>query len=605
MWGIAVDSPSLYSCSSAFGYRGRSPATGIRMTITAVLTFLGGIGLFLLGMKLMTEGLTTAAGDTLRTILSAATRSRFRAVISGMAITALVQSSGAVIFTTVGFVNASLLSLAQAVGIIYGSNVGTTVTSWIVALLGFNLDLQALSMPMIGVGMTISVMVGDGRWGALGRALAGFGLFFLGIDVLRGAFDGLGDAINLAQWADRGIPGLLLFLLIGSVLTILMQSSSASLAVTLTAAAGGLIPLTAAAAMVIGANVGSTTTGLFAVFGATANAKRAATAHVIFNVVTGTVSFLMMPVLLWGVEQIVNLFPGESAVATSLAIFHTLVNLIGILIMWPLTGLLVKFLEQRFKSTEEDAARPRFLDRNVQQTPSLAFDALAQELHRMNGMANHLAREAISAEDRHNPNLEAAHRILENLSYAISEFASGIPRHGLNSEQLSALPDAQRVAQYLVNLAEHAQEMVVAHPLVDLAQDELNQSRNQLRAHAVALLDLARVDQADWKLETLNEARAGFESEYQAMKAALLHAGTAGELDPRRMIHSLERMSDLHRVIDQASKAAVYLDRYIRQTRVVLTPPPEVLAAVPDTNVAPPVSPPQESPAEEESHEPR
>lgn len=557
------------------------------MTISAVLTFLGGIGLFLLGMKLMTEGLTTAAGNTLRTILSAATQSRLRAVISGMAITALVQSSGAVIFTTVGFVNASLLSLGQAVGIIYGSNVGTTVTSWIVALLGFNLDLQALAMPMIGLGMTMSVVLGERRWGALGRALAGFGLFFLGIDVLRGTFEGLGDAINLAQWADRGILGLLLFLFIGSVLTILMQSSSASLAVTLTAAAGGLIPLTAAAAMVIGANVGSTTTGLFAVFGATASAKRAATAHVIFNVVTGTVSFILMPVLLWGVAALLDLFPGENAIATSLALFHTLVNLIGILIMWPLTGVLVRFLEQRFTSLEEDVSRPRYLDRNIQQTPSLAFDALAQELHRMNGMANHLAREAISAEDPHNPNIETAHRVLENLSYAISEFASGIPRQGLNNEQLSALPDAQRVAQYLVNLAEHAQEMVVAHPLLDLAQDALNQSHHQLRAHAVALLELARVDQSTWKLDALNEARAVFESEYQALKASLLHAGTAGELDPRRMIHSLERLSDLHRVIDQATKAAVYLDRYIRQTRVILSPPPEISAAVPGAGLAP------------------
>ncbi len=567
------------------------------MSIGAVLTFLGGIGLFLLGMKLMTEGLTTAAGDTLRTILSAATQSRARAIVSGILITAFVQSSGAVIFTTVGFVNASLLSLGQAVGIIYGSNLGTTVTSWIVALLGFNLDLQALAMPMIGVGMTLSVTTGNGRASALGRALTGFGLFFLGIDVLRGAFDGLGDVAILQRWAGHGILSLLLFLVVGSVLTVLMQSSSASLAVTLTAAAGGLIPLTAAAAMVIGANVGSTTTGLFAVIGATAPAKRAASAHVLFNVVTGTVSFLLLPFLLWGVERITALISSESPVATSLAIFHTLVNLVGILIMWPLTGQLVRFLERRFKSTEEDASRPQFLDRNVQQTPSMAFDALAQELHRMNSLARHLANEAISTEDRHNPHLEAGHRVLENLSYAISEFASGIPRHGLASDQLSALPDAQRVAQYLVNLAEHAQEMVAAHPLVELPVPLLDQARNQLRIHAVTLLDLARVDRQDWQLGTLNEARAAFEAEYQSFKGALLHAGTAGELDPRRMALSLERMSDLHRVIDQATKAALYLDRYIRQTRVVLTPPASPVDATP------PLTPPQAQPAAGDSHD--
>lgn len=568
------------------------------MNLQSALTFLGGIGLFLLGMRLMTEGLTSAAGNTLRAILSIATHSRARAIVSGIAITALVQSSSAVIFTTVGFVNASLLTLGQAVGVIYGSNLGTTFTSWIVALLGFNLDLQALALPAIGIGMAVSVVSGSRRYGAVGRAIAGFGLFFLGIDVLRGSFDGLGDIIALEAWAGQGIASLLLFLAIGIVLTVLMQSSSAALAVTLTATAGGLIPLTAAAAMVIGANVGTTTTGLFAVIGATAPAKRAASAHVIFNLVTGLLSFLLLPVLLNVVQYIARSMGSEDNLATTLALFHTLVNLLGLLIMLPFTDWMVAQLERRFHSLEEDSSRPQFLDRNVQATPSLAVDALAQELHRMNAFAGQLALQAISDESRHDDHLEQGHRALETLSYAISEFASGIPRSQLGSEQLNALPDAQRVAQYLVNVAEHAREIVPDTPVIDLHDAQIRQNRASLRASAVALIEQCKVDRPKWDVHALNEMRASFESQYQGLKASYLRAGTTGTLDPRAMAGALERLSALHRVIDQAVKAAVYIDRYIVQTRVNLSMSAEALTA-PAEAVSSEVEAPQTNPTGE------
>lgn len=541
-----------------------------------MLNFLGGIGLFLLGMRLMTDGLTTAAGDTLRVILGAATRSRGRAIFSGILITTLVQSSSAVIFTTIGFVNASLLGLPQAVGVIFGSNLGTTLTSWIVALIGFNLDLQVIALPAVGIGMALSVALGKGQYGALGRAMAGFGLFFLGIDVLKDAFDGIGDVVDLHRWAGEGVFNLLLFVLIGAVLTLIVQSSSAALTIILTATAGGLIPLTAAAALVIGANVGTTSTALFAVFDATAPARRAAMSHVIFNVVVALVSFVFLLPLLAVVHVIALLFGSQDQLAMSLAIFHTLVNLLGILVMWPLTPRLVAWLELRFKTLEEDESRPRFMDRNVQSTPSLALDALAQELHRMHGMARRLASEAVSTEEPHNPQLESGHRALESLNMAISEFASGIPRAGMSADQLAALPDAQRVGQYLVNVAEHALEMVQDHQEGELAPaSALAGERNQLRAAAVALLDLTQVDRADWNAETLAETRRAFETRYQALKAGLLQAGTAGEILPRRMAGMLERLSDLHRVVDQATKAAIYLDRYLRQSKVQLVMPAE------------------------------
>ncbi len=545
------------------------------MTFAGALNFLGGIGLFLLGMRLMTDGLTTAAGDTLRVILSAATRSRARAILSGILITALVQSSTAVVFTTIGFVNASLLALPQAVGVIFGSNLGTTLTSWIVALIGVNLDLQVIALPTIGIGMAVSVALGKGQYGALGRAIAGFGLFFMGIDVLKDAFDGVGDVIDLHRWAGEGVLNLLLFVLLGMVLTVIIQSSSAALTVILTATAGGLIPLTAAAAMVIGANVGTTSTALFAVFDATAAARRAAMSHVIFNLVVALVSFTLLLPLLWGVQTLALLLGSEDQLALSLAIFHTLVNLLGIVVMWPLTPRLVAWLETRFRTLEEDESRPRFMDRNVQSAPSLALDALAQELHRMQAIARRVADAAISSEEPHNPSLEIGHRALESLNIAISEFASGIPRATMSADQQNALPHAQRVGQYLVNVAEHAREMVQEqHEAMLAPESALAVSRNALRASAVALLDLTQVDSPQWDAERLAAARRDFETEYQAMKAQLLQAGTAGAILPRSMAQLLERLSDLHRVVDQAAKAAVFLDRYLAESRVQLVSPP-------------------------------
>ncbi len=545
------------------------------MTFAGALNFLGGIGLFLLGMRLMTDGLTTAAGDTLRVILSAATRSRARAILSGILITALVQSSTAVVFTTIGFVNASLLALPQAVGVIFGSNLGTTLTSWIVALIGVNLDLQVIALPTIGIGMAVSVALGKGQYGALGRAIAGFALFFMGIDVLKDAFDGVGDVIDLHRWAGEGVLNLLLFVLLGMVLTVIIQSSSAALTVILTATAGGLIPLTAAAAMVIGANVGTTSTALFAVFDATAAARRAAMSHVIFNLVVALVSFTLLLPLLWGVQTLALLLGSEDQLALSLAIFHTLVNLLGIVVMWPLTPRLVAWLETRFRTLEEDESRPRFMDRNVQSAPSLALDALARELHRMQAIARRVADAAISSEEPHNPSLEIGHRALESLNIAISEFASGIPRATMSADQQNALPHAQRVGQYLVNVAEHAREMVQEqHEAMLAPESALAVSRNALRASAVALLDLTQVDSPQWDAGRLAAARRDFETEYQAMKAQLLQAGTAGAILPRSMAQLLERLSDLHRVVDQAAKAAVFLDRYLAESRVQLVSPP-------------------------------
>lgn len=543
---------------------------------SGLFTLIGGIGLFLLGMRLMTDGLTASAGGGLRTILAGATRNRLRALGSGLLITTGVQSSGAVIFATIGFVNAGLLSLGQAIGIVYGANLGTTLTSWLVALAGFNLNLRTLALPAIGLGAVAWAISRASRWGALGQAVAGFGLFFLGIDVLRDAFDGLGGMFAV-QGQDAGtVAGIAAFVLSGIAITLLTQSSSATLAITLTAAAGGLLPLQAAAAMIIGANVGTTSIAVFAAIGATAPARRVAAAHVLFNVVTAVIAIALLPALLWLAGAIAGLVSDDPHVALSLAVFHTLTKLLGVGIMWPLTPWTVAMLEQRFRSAEEDQSRPRHLDTNLLATPALAMDALGMELQRMGSITLGNCLTALEDPRGHGPRLEAGRQVIESLQAAVGDYAAGIHHRVHDPVQDTRLPWALRVAQYHVNLAELAPELARLRPNAHLEVEAPGRLLDGIRDHASQLLRAAGQPAQERGAAGLEALLERFETCYQAFKAATLQAGSAGDVAPRRMAAVLEYGSILRRICSQAAKAAAYLDRYLAPD---LVPEPVLPAA--------------------------
>lgn len=538
-----------------------------------LLIFAGGIGLFLLGMRQMTDGLKVAAGNALRNILHAATRSPMRGIASGLAITTAVQSSSAVIFATIGFVNVGLLNLAQSIGIVYGSNLGTTLTSWIVALIGFNVDLRALALPAIGIGMALWVSAGTSRRGALGQAIAGLGLFFLGIDILRSSFEDFGAAVSLDGWAEHRIAGIAAFLIAGIVLTVLMQSSSAALAVTLTAAGGGFVPITSAAAMIIGANVGTTSTAVFASIGATSPAKRVAAAHVTFNLVTGVAALLLLPVLLWLAQAANRLIVEEAHVAVSLAIFHTLTKLLGIGIMVPLTGRLVTILEKRFRSAEEDEARPHYLDKTTLTTPTLAVDAIGLELRRMGAMARKLCADALSSESSDQAHFAAGRAVLENLQESIGTFSASIDRDNKDPELVNCLPTALRVAHYYVAAGELAQDLARLQSQITVDDAEMGERQAHLHAEAAAVLLNADVDSDGWDEERFRSALDSFQMHYQTHKAMVLRAGTRGAISARRMAAILEHGSHLHRACEQAAKAALHMHAFL-QMRAGVAPPP-------------------------------
>ena len=298
-----------------------------------IFTILGGIGLFLLGMILMTEGLKAAAGDALRRVLQRLTGGPVRALASGAAMTALVQSSSATTLATIGFVSAGLLTFPQAIGVIFGANLGTTSTGWIVSLLGLKLNVGAMALPLIGIGALARLLM-RGRPSTLGLALAGFGLIFVGIDTLTAGMESLAERIDAAALPGGTWLGRLLLVGIGIVMSVVMQSSSAAVAATLTALHAGAIGLADGAALVIGQNVGTTVTAAIAQIGASVPAKRTALAHILFNLLTAAVAFAILPLFLHGVH-LVNTRLDISGDAATLAAFHTAFNLLGVLLLLP------------------------------------------------------------------------------------------------------------------------------------------------------------------------------------------------------------------------------------------------------------------------------
>lgn len=509
----------------------------------------GGLGLFLLGMGMMTDGLKLAAGPALHRILAGATRTRMHALGSGLMVTALVQSSSAVTVAAIGFVNAGLLALGPVLWVLFGANVGTSMTGWIVALVGLKFKVEVLAMPLVGLGALLRLTGQGRRLGAIGTALAGFGLLFMGIALLQQAFAALAGQITLPQ--GEGPLVVLAQLGIGLLMTVLMQSSSAAMVITLTAAQGGLIGLEGAAAVVIGANIGTTATALLAAIGATPNARRAATAHVVFNLLTGVVALLLLPWLVGALAQARELLGLPPDPATALALFHTTFNLIGVLLMWPLAGPLTHWLQQRFRAREEDEARPQFLDDNVLAVPTLALDALAREVTRATQVAVRLTRSALAGAAA--PRLKADHTILTSLDTAIERFVERLRSATMSQAASARLAELLRIQRYNEAGAEQA-AAAAALPQVDLDDARLTSAGRAFAEAAAALLSGWDPDRSTDAART-DAALSAMEAGYEDLKAALLSAGAGSRLSLTAMEQALRRSSALRRAVQQVHKA--------------------------------------------------
>jgi len=362
----------------------------MKLGIVELLTLLGSLGIFLFGMKLMSESLQKVAGERLRSILAAMTSNRVKGIFTGFLITTIIQSSSATTVMIVSFVNAGLISLSESVGVIMGANIGTTVTAWLISILGFKVSMSEIAIPVIGIGFPLLFSKNTKRknWGEL---IIGFSLLFIGLHYLK---DSVPDINNnpevltfLKDYTDLGFLSLLIFLFVGTLLTVIIQSSSATMALTLVLCFNGLISFEMAAAMVLGENIGTTITANLAALVANTSAKRAARAHFIFN----TFGVIWILAVFYPVIKLINWFmikegnvsplTDSASIPIALSIFHTFFNIANVFLLAWFTPFIVKVVIKLVPDKEADEEfRLKYINTGMLSTSELSILQASKEI---------------------------------------------------------------------------------------------------------------------------------------------------------------------------------------------------------------------------------
>ena len=359
------------------------------------LTLLGSLGLFLYGMKVMSDALMELAGDRMRNILATATSNRLFAVITGFTITAVIQSSSATTLMVVSFANASLLSLAESIGVIMGANIGTTVTAWLISLLGFKVNMAAIAIPLVGLGFLLSFSKKKNlrHWGFF---IVGFAILFIGLQFMKDSVPDLKSSPEalafLSSYTSKGYFSIVLFMMIGTLLTVVIQSSSATMAITIIMCFEGWIPFDMAAAMVLGENIGTTITANLAAIVANYKAKRTARAHFIFNIFGVSWMLVFFVPFLQGIANAVESLEGASpfaqaaAIPVALSLFHTTFNIVNTTLLInfvPSIANVVKRIVPKVIPKEMIIEEPHYLDESSLRYPQTGIKALLDESLRL------------------------------------------------------------------------------------------------------------------------------------------------------------------------------------------------------------------------------
>jgi phosphate:Na+ symporter len=343
------------------------------------ITILGGVGLFLLGMAIMTDGLKGLAGSSLRTVLGRAAATPLSGAVWGGGITLLVQSSSATTMTTIGLVSAGLLTFPQGLGLVFGANVGTTGTAWLVALIGVRVSLSSYALPMILAGALVKLLA-RGRISAAGASLAGFALVLYGLTTLQQGMGGLAERLHPSDLPAvlgspgvsflSGLGGLLSLVIVGLAMTAVMQSSTAAVAVTLTAFYAGAVGFEQGCALIIGQNIGTATSSALAAIGASTTAKRLAVAYILFKLIAALIALVLFPFTVPTLARATGAIDG----VTLLAAYHTAYNVVGVAVLLPAVGWFTRVVERLLP--ERGSALTRSLDRAALGTPVVAVEAV-------------------------------------------------------------------------------------------------------------------------------------------------------------------------------------------------------------------------------------
>jgi phosphate:Na+ symporter len=483
-----------------------------------MLEALGGLGFFLLGMLLLTDGLHALAGQSMRKALMRFTHSPVSGAITGTIATALLQSSSATTIAAIGFVGAGLMSFAQALGIIFGANIGTTLTGWLVALVGFKLKLGNLALIMVLLGALLKLF-SRGKSQYLGLAIAGFGTLFVGISFLQTGLLELRDWIDFSGFAAGSWSSRFQLLLLGVVITVITQSSSAGVAMALTALHTGTIELEQAAALVIGMDVGTTASAALATLGGSVNARRTGFSHVIYNLMTASMAFFMITPLLtfwpW-------LFPQGGEAEFALVAFHTIFNITGVIIALPFTyafaGLIMRIIPGEHSASA-------LLDRRLLTEPALAISAVSKTQDQQFALLLQHLHASLSASTLHQ-NLH----YLEQLQIDLDETQQYLDDIHIEQEKR---PPPKEWQEYLcaINILDHLQRLCERcdedreRALWLRQSDELAAQKARLLSGLNSCIEACQNQQwqrANQDCEALHEELKNFQHHYRQLVTRLM-----------------------------------------------------------------------------------
>lgn len=434
-----------------------------------------GVAILLFGMIALENGFKSLTEGPLKRLLSKATNKFYKSFSLGMVSTAILQSSSLISVITISFISTGLLSLTQGVGIIFGANIGTTATAWLVAILGLKVKISALAMPMLVFGI-ILIFQKQRSLKGLGNVLAGLGFLFLGIHFMKEGFDMYKEGFNLADYAMDGFWGVMVFAGIGLLATVVLQSSSATMAVILTALAAGQVTYFNSLALAVGANVGTTVTAIIGAAASNAAGKRLAAAHVVFNVVTAVVALALINQLGWIVNWIADILNfNQTNYTLKLAIFHTVFNLIGVMVMYPFVGKLVKFLDRRIRDEVFEVEKPLYLNEAALAYPQTAISALVKEtkhlfenvfeilahglgLHRVEVLKKDFDPTGLKPITKYDID-KSYYKRVKNIYGKIIEFAARAQEQSSDAEYIQAIYNIKAANRYFVDAVKDLKEL--------------------------------------------------------------------------------------------------------------------------------------------------
>ncbi|MEP1094517.1 MAG: Na/Pi cotransporter family protein [Cyclobacteriaceae bacterium] len=443
-----------------------------------VLSLLGALGFFIYGMKVMSEGIQKVAGAKMRGILSSMTSNRVKGVFTGFAITSLVQSSSATTVLVVSFVNAGLLSLTESIGVVMGANIGTTITAWLISIVGFKVKIATYALPIIAFGFPLMFFNRD-KLKFWGEVLVGFALLFMGLSLLKDAVPDLKSNPEilefLGRYTDLGFLSILIFVAIGTLITVIVQSSSAAMALTLVMANNGWIPFELAAAMVLGENVGTTITANLAALIGNVHAKRAALSHFIFNIFGVLWIIILIHPVLYLVDTYIvgsggaSPFTTATSIPIGLSLFHTSFNIVNTLLLVGFVNFIARVVTKAIKSSGDDEYSLEYISTGLMNTAELSIEQARKETGRFGDMTGKMSRqfrELLTAEKPKKQKkllkkIRDYEEMTDRMELEISEYLMGVSASGTLSSAsslkvtslLSAVNDLERVGDIFYQMS--------------------------------------------------------------------------------------------------------------------------------------------------------